>query len=157
MHPSNCWISYQRGLYHMMHPAPVYSRRAAHPPGWRLLPFEPRPAPPNASSNSSHPPSAAGALEWGSTAMPCLAACLVLLFPRVAIVVLYLFTNFLERAYHGMLLPLLGFLFLPLTTIVYAYMVNSGISTNGAGIVWVVLAVLIDLGAIGGGYRSRRS
>ncbi|MCC6395312.1 MAG: hypothetical protein IT167_32290 [Bryobacterales bacterium] len=89
--------------------------------------------------------------------MPCLAACLVLLFPRVAIVALYLFSNFLERAYHGMLLPLLGFLFLPLTTIVYAYMVNNGISTGGAGIVWVVLAVLIDLGAIGGGYRSRRS
>ena len=88
--------------------------------------------------------------------MPCLAAILVLAFPRVALVLLFLFSQFLERAYHGMLIPLMGFFFLPLTTIVYAYMVNNGISTDGAGLIWPILAILIDLGALGGGYSSRR-
>jgi hypothetical protein len=87
--------------------------------------------------------------------MPCLAAVLVLLFPRIALILMYLFSHYLERAYHGMLLPVIGFFFLPLTTIVYAYMVNNGISTGGAGLIWPLLAVLIDVGAIGGGYRSR--
>ena len=88
--------------------------------------------------------------------MPCLAAVLVLLFPRIALILMYLLSHYLERAYHGMLLPVIGFFFLPLTTIVYAYMVNNGISTDGAGLIWPVLAVLIDVGAIGGGYRSRK-
>ena len=88
--------------------------------------------------------------------MPCLVALLFLMFPRVALVLLWLFSNYLERAYHGILLPLLGFLFLPLTTLVYAYMVNNGVPTNGFNLVWLILAVLIDLGAMGHGYRSRR-
>jgi hypothetical protein len=88
--------------------------------------------------------------------MPCIAAVLVLLFPRVAIVLLYLFSHFLQRAYHGMLIPVMGFIFLPLTTIVYAYMVNNGIATSGANLIWLLLAVLIDLGAVGGGYRAKQ-
>jgi hypothetical protein len=88
--------------------------------------------------------------------MPCLAAVLVLLFPRITLILMYLFSHYLERAYHGMLLPVLGFLFLPLTTIVYAYMTNNGIPTEGAGLIWLILAVLIDGGAIGGGYHSRK-
>jgi hypothetical protein len=89
--------------------------------------------------------------------MPCCGALLVILFPRIALVALYLFTHYLQRAYHGILIPLMGFLFLPLTTLVYAYMMNNGISTAGANLIWLLLAVLIDLGAVGGGYRSRRS
>jgi hypothetical protein len=88
--------------------------------------------------------------------MPCLVALLFLMFPRVALVLLWLFSNYLEHAYHGILLPLLGFLFLPLTTLVYAYMINNGVPTNGFNLVWLVLAVLIDLGAMGHGYRNRR-
>ena len=89
--------------------------------------------------------------------MPCIALLLVLIFPRVVLVVMYLTSHYLEHAYHGLLLPLLGFIFLPLTTIVYAYMVNNGIPTEGGGLIWLVLAVVIDLGGFGGGYhRSRR-
>ena len=89
--------------------------------------------------------------------MPCLAVLIILAFPRLALVLMYFFSNYLERAYHGLLLPVLGFFFLPLTTIVYAYMVNNGIPTDGAGLIWPILAVLIDLGAMGGGYSSRRN
>ena len=38
----------------------------------------------------------------------------------------------LQRAFHGgLLLPVLGFIFLPLTTIVYAWEINSGMPTAG--------------------------
>jgi hypothetical protein len=88
--------------------------------------------------------------------MPCLLVFLILLFPRIALVLLFFFTNYIERAYHGILLPLLGFFFLPLTTIVYAWMLNNGVPTAGINLVWLLLAVLIDLGSLGGGYSSRR-
>lgn len=88
--------------------------------------------------------------------MPCLLVVLVLLFPRIALVLLYFFTNYLERAYHGILIPLVGFIFLPLTTIVYAWMVNNAIPTAGVNLIWLLLAVIIDLGSLGGGYSSRR-
>ena len=88
--------------------------------------------------------------------MPCLVALLFLMFPRVALVLLWLFSNYLERAYHGILLPLLGFLFLPLTTLVYAYMINNNVPTEGFNLIWLILAVLIDLGSVEHGYRSRR-
>jgi hypothetical protein len=80
----------------------------------------------------------------------------ILLFPRVALALLFFFSSYLERAYHGIIIPILGFLFLPLTTIVYAWMLNNNVPTAGLNLVWLLLAVLIDLGSLGGGYSSRR-
>jgi len=88
--------------------------------------------------------------------MPCLLLILFLAFPRVALVLLFFFSNFLERAYHGILIPLLGFIFLPLTTLVYAWLVNNGLPTAGINLLWLLLAVLVDLGSLGGGYSRRR-
>jgi hypothetical protein len=88
--------------------------------------------------------------------MPCLLVFLILLSPRIALVLLFFFTNYIARAYHGIIIPILGFLFLPLTTLVYAWMVNNAVPTTGLNLVWLLLAVLIDLGSLGGGYRSRR-
>jgi Zn-dependent protease with chaperone function len=52
--------------------------------------------------------------------MPCLLLILLLAFPRIALALLFFFSNYLERAYHGLILPLLGFVFLPITTLAYA-------------------------------------
>ena len=61
--------------------------------------------------------------------MPCLLLFVILLFPRVAVVLIWLFSTYLQRAFHGgLLLPVLGFIFLPLATIVYAWELNSGIA-----------------------------
>jgi hypothetical protein len=51
---------------------------------------------------------------------------LVLAFPRVVLV-----STYIERAYHRLIIPLLGFTFLPFTTIVYALMVNNGLPISG--------------------------
>lgn len=92
----------------------------------------------------------------------CLLILLALVAPRIVLVVLWLFSNYLGRAFGGgWVLPVLGFFFLPLTTLAYAFDANSGYSfTSGIGLVLLVLAFLVDIGIIGSGrrhYRSRRS
>ena len=91
--------------------------------------------------------------------MPCLLLIVILAFPRVALVLMWLFSNYLGRAFHGgLLIPLLGFVFLPLTTIVYAWELNNGLPTEGINLLWLLLAVIIDVGGLGGGAhrQSRR-
>ncbi len=88
--------------------------------------------------------------------MPCLVLIIFLAFPRIALVLLFLFSNYLQHAYHGLLLPLLGFLFLPLTTLAYAWMANTGRPTTGINLLILIVAVVIDLGGLGHGYSRRR-
>lgn len=88
--------------------------------------------------------------------MPCLLVILVLAFPRVVLVLLFLLTNYLDRAYHGLLIPLLGFLFLPITTLAYAWMVNTHRPLDGVGLIILIIAVVIDMGGLGGGEWHRR-
>jgi hypothetical protein len=89
--------------------------------------------------------------------MPCLLMILFMAFPRIALLLLFLLSNYLQRAYHGLIVPLLGFLFLPLTTLAYAWMVNSGLPTTGVNLLILIVAVVIDLGGIGGGEYHRRT
>ena len=87
--------------------------------------------------------------------MPCLVGCLALAMPRFAIVVVVIFSDYIGRAYQTVLWPFVGFLFMPLTTLAYAWAINSRGSVAGIQLVVVVLAVLIDLGLVGGS-ASRR-
>ena len=89
--------------------------------------------------------------------MPCLFLILILAFPRVAIVILFLASHYLDRAFHSILLLILGFIFLPFTTLVYAWMVNSGLPVAGINLLWLLIAALVDLGAVGHGYSRRRA
>jgi len=89
--------------------------------------------------------------------VPCLLLIVFLAFPRIALLLLFLFSNYLQRAYHGLILPLLGFLFLPLTTLVYAWMVNTGQFVAGVNLLILIIAVVIDLGGLGGGEYHRRT
>ncbi|MGA2576706.1 MAG: hypothetical protein ABSH24_11860 [Bryobacteraceae bacterium] len=88
--------------------------------------------------------------------MPCLVVIVVLAFPRVALVLLWLLTTYLQRAYHGLLVPLIGFFFLPLTTLAYAWMVNNHRPIEGVNLIVLIVAVVIDLGGLGGGEYHRR-
>ena len=90
--------------------------------------------------------------------MPCLIVCLALFMPRLALFLVWLFSKYLDTAYETFLWPLLGFIFMPLTTLAYAWAWHQGAgSVSGIGLVVVVLAVLVDLGLIGTGESSRRS
>jgi hypothetical protein len=89
--------------------------------------------------------------------MPCLLLILFLAFPRVILALLFFFSTYLQRAYHGLLIPLLGFLFLPLTTLVYAWMVNNHLPIAGVNLLILVIAAVIDAGGLGGGAWHRRN
>jgi hypothetical protein len=89
--------------------------------------------------------------------MPCLLVLVVLAFPRVMLVLMFLLSNYLQRAYHDFLIPLLGFIFLPLTTIVYAWLVNSHMPIEGMNLGILIVAAVIDAGGLGGGEYHRRS
>ena len=88
--------------------------------------------------------------------MPCLLALLAVAFPRVAIVLLWLFSNFFTGVYHGIIIPVIGFLFLPLTLIVYTYLAKtSGGHLTTTQFVFIFIAVVVDLGLVGGSYRRK--
>jgi hypothetical protein len=89
--------------------------------------------------------------------MPLLVGCLALAMPRFAILVVVLFSDYIGRAYQTTLWPLIGFLFMPLTTLAYAWAINSRGSVQGFQLVVVVIAVLIDLGLVGGSASRRRA
>jgi hypothetical protein len=88
--------------------------------------------------------------------MCCVLALLAFLGPRLVLFLLFLFTNYLNRAFDSFLLPLLGFLFLPWTTIAWAIAQNEFTGANGIGLLVIVLGLLADIGVLGGGARGRR-
>lgn len=88
--------------------------------------------------------------------MPLVVGCLALLAPRFAIVLVVLFSDYIGRAFDAMIWPFLGFLFMPLTTLAYAWAINSRGSVEGLQLAVVVIAVLMDLGLIGGSAASRK-
>ena len=85
----------------------------------------------------------------------CFVVALGLLAPRAIIIVMWLFTDYLSRAYTTWILPTLGFFILPTTTIAYAIAKNSFSTVTGGikagGVVVIVLGLLIDVGLIGRG------
>lgn len=89
--------------------------------------------------------------------MCCLVALGGLLFPRVALFLVWLFNqSFINDAYPNLAVPILGFIFLPLTTLAYAWTFTfEGGPSSGAGVIVIVIAVLIDIGSWGGGATRR--
>lgn len=88
--------------------------------------------------------------------MPCLVAFLALLAPRVAIVLLVLFSDYIGSAYETVVWPVLGFVFMPLTTLAYAWSMNTYGAVQGVGLAAVIVAAVVDLGLTEGSRRSRR-
>lgn len=81
--------------------------------------------------------------------MGCFVALFALISPRLALFVVFLFSDLLSRAYDSWLLPLIGFFVLPWTTLAYAAMWDiGGNGGNGVeGFEWfiVILAFFADL------------
>ena len=92
--------------------------------------------------------------------MPCFIGCLAMGFPRLTIVLVVIFSDYIGAAYTTLLLPVLGFFFLPLTTLAWAWAWHQSVAAGGSGtpeglgLVVVVFAVLIDLDLIGTGASS---
>ena len=78
--------------------------------------------------------------------MPCLFALLAGFFPRIAAILIWLARPAMWSAAFngGWLIPLLGVIFLPFTTIMYVIL-WSPTGLTGLDWLWLVLAVVLDL------------
>ena len=78
--------------------------------------------------------------------MPCLLALFALAVPRLVIAAIWLFSNWFQGLFDGLLWPVLGFLFAPVTLLWYSAVQNW---YGGAWEPWqvavLVVTVLIDL------------
>jgi hypothetical protein len=90
--------------------------------------------------------------------MGCLLALLAGFAPRVALALVWIFTNWVDRAFNGFLIPLLGLIVFPYATLFYvlAYSPVSG-GVGGWGWIFVVLGFVFDIGHwVGGGVTGRQ-
>ena len=88
--------------------------------------------------------------------MCCVIAALFALGPRAAILIWWLVDQVRwNAAFDTFLIPLLGFLILPWTTLMWVLVFPGGV--DGFDWVWLGLAVLFDLVNIGGGAYGNRS
>jgi hypothetical protein len=72
---------------------------------------------------------------------------LLALFARVALLVIWFTTPLVNRAFGGYwIVPLLGVLLLPLTTLTYVIVFTLAGSVTGLNWLWVAGALLLDLG-----------
>lgn len=92
------------------------------------------------------------------TASMCLIVLATFISARLAIFLTWLFNNEqLTRAMPSGLVGVLGFLFLPWTTLAYTYCYAPVQGVQGLGWFIVILAFFVDLGSYGSSDRYRRN
>jgi hypothetical protein len=85
----------------------------------------------------------------------CIVALVALGAPRLMFLILWFFSDFFKNVFHTNLWPFLGFLFLPLTTLGYAWSIHTYHAVQGWGLAAILFGFAIDIGAIGGGKASK--
>ena len=94
------------------------------------------------------------AAEFGGVG--CLILLFALLSPRLALIVTAILTDVLSRSMGGWVVPLIGFLVLPWTTLAFAWMWDSGHAVRGIEWFLVGFAFLLDVGFSSNGRRYAR-
>jgi hypothetical protein len=89
--------------------------------------------------------------------MGCLIVLVAFFSARFALALMFLFTNRLGDAFDSTLGPLLGFFFLPWTTLMYALLWGSHHSVAGFEWFLVAFAFLIDIASWAGEAARERS
>ena len=86
----------------------------------------------------------------------CLIVLFGLLSPRFGTALLYLFTDRLTFAFNSFWTGLLGFIFLPWTTLLYALVYRPISGVSGFGWFLVAFGFFVDLGSWFGGGRHAK-
>lgn len=90
--------------------------------------------------------------------MCCILSILLLIGPRAAFIVTWLFSNRVTQAFNGqLLLPILGVIFLPFTSLFYVLVWQPGGLQGLLPWALVILGLIIDLGSYTGGFWGNRS
>ena len=89
--------------------------------------------------------------------MGCLFLLITMLSPRLGIIILWVFTNWVSLAFNGAWLwPLLGLIALPWTTLFYILVAAPAGGITFWGWLFVGLGLISDLGAHAQAYASRK-
>lgn len=90
--------------------------------------------------------------------MGCVITVIALLMPRALMFFIWLLTDWFPRAYESTIWPVLGFLFMPYTTLAYmAAMLNNEHRLTGGWLVLLIVAVVVDVGHGGGSSHTVRA
>jgi len=77
----------------------------------------------------------------------CLFAILAGMFPRIAFAVYWIARpNVVDAVFGTFLVPLIGLIFLPFTTLMYTILWTAGVGISGWDWLWIGIAVALDLG-----------
>jgi len=88
--------------------------------------------------------------------MGCLLAVLAGFAPRVALTIVWIFTNLVDRAFSTFIVPLIGLIILPYATLFYVLAWSPLHGVSGFGWVFVIFGVLFDIGHWAASARSGR-
>ena len=86
----------------------------------------------------------------------CLVVLASMLSPRLAIFLVWLFTDRMAIAFNSFWVAAIGFVFLPWTTLAWAIAYAPREGVTGFGWFIVILAFLVDLSTLAGGAEARR-
>ena len=86
----------------------------------------------------------------------CLIAMLAAFAPRLVIILAWLFSDRWDLVWDTWIWPLLGFIFLPYTTIMYVLVWNIATGVSGWDWLWIGLGVLLDIVKWGQFANNRR-
>ncbi len=85
----------------------------------------------------------------------CLTGCLAG-FSRIMLLMYWIARPVaMDAAFHTFILPCLGFMFLPFTTLMYVWLVPGGI--QGLDWLWLGLAVVLDVATVAGAGVANRN
>ena len=91
--------------------------------------------------------------------MGCIFAVIALAVPRTLMVFVFLLTDWFGRGFETQVWPILGFVFMPYTTLAYLVaMLNNNHTLSGGWLALFIVAIIIDAGHWGGGgvaYRRK--
>ena len=89
--------------------------------------------------------------------MGCIFAVVALAVPRVVMFFAFLLTDWFGRSFETQLWPILGFVFMPYSTLAYlAAMLNNNHTLSGGWLALFIVAIVVDAGHWGGGGLTYR-
>ena len=89
--------------------------------------------------------------------MGCIFVLIALFSPRLAVVLMWIFTPWVDRAFGPIIWPILGIIFLPFTTLMYVILWGPTGNLTGWDWLWLILAVVIDVSHYGASAYSNRN
>jgi hypothetical protein len=76
----------------------------------------------------------------------CLLGLAIAFAPRIMLILAWIFSDRWDVVWQGnWIVPLLGIIFLPYTTVMYLLVWTPGIGLTGFDWIWIILGVLLDV------------